>query len=867
VTHATDRTTWQEVTKAEPCPICKHDSWCRVSPDGAKVACRREANGSKRTKTYKDGSQAHIHILQYCGSAAGNGRPRRHRSIEPTAPGHQGVRGVRGRAFGNGKPREAADADTLDRAYRVLLDSLQLSDDHHDSLRKRGLSDDAIDAGQYRTLTDDTRPAALGVLNNLPGDMFDTIPGCLRRGGLVRINAQPGLLVPVRDLAGRIIALKIRPDDLGGGGKYRYVTSRTTKNPDGPSPGSPVHVPAGICGPCDVVRITEGELKADAAYRLSGVSTVSFPGVASWQTVLPILQTLGAKTVRLAFDADAATNKHVAKALLESFHELQVAGYAVELERWPIDAGKGIDDVLAGGRAANIEILTGPAVGDAVEQIAAAAGVHDDAGPLDSDGPNEAIDDPHRLARTYLERHGCRDNERILRNWRDEWQRWDGAAYRVVAGPEVRGEITKLVKAEFDAENQAAIENYIRLKAAGMIEADSDKGPPTCRKVTTAVVTNVAHALASECLLSGSIGQPTWLDVEGPFPAAEVLATATGLVHLPSLIAGQPSLLPPTPALFSGNALPYGFDPAAECPEWLRFLGTLWPDDRPSIDTLGEWFGYCLLPDTRQHKFLMLIGPPRSGKGTIARVLRGTIGEQNLVSPTLASLAGPFGLWPLVGKHVALVADARLSGRTDGIAVVERLLSISGEDPQDVARKNMPTLAGIPLPVRFVVMTNELPNMRDASGALTTRVILLRLVRSFRGREDRTLINRLLRELPGILNWAIRGWQRLHARGEFLQPESGQELLDDLQDLASPIKAFVDELCIVGPEYETPLPKLYDSWRTWCQLHGRDQPGVQETFAKDLRAAFPQISKSRPRIRTGLATDRRETVYRGIGLR
>ena len=124
---------------------------------------------------------------------------------------------------------------------------------------------------------------------------------------------------------------------------------------------------------------------------------------------------------------------------------------------------------------------------------------------------------------------------------------------------------------------------------------------------------------------------------------------------------------------------------------WQAFLQSLWPDDLQSVESLQEWFGYLLLPDTRQHKLLILIGPPRSGKGTIARVLKGVIGERSLASPTLSSLAGPFGLWPLNGKTVALIPEARLGRNADAIAVVERLLSISGEDPQDVHRKNLPT--------------------------------------------------------------------------------------------------------------------------------------------------------------------------------
>ena len=55
----------------------------------------------------------------------------------------------------------------------------------------------------------------------------------------------------------------------------------------------------------------------------------------------------------------------------------------------------------------------------------------------------------------------------------------------------------------------------------------------------------------------------------------------------------------------------------------------------------------------------MMVGPKRSGKGTIARVLRKLIGERNVAGPTLSSLGGPFGLQPLLGKSGAIISDAR----------------------------------------------------------------------------------------------------------------------------------------------------------------------------------------------------------------
>jgi hypothetical protein len=92
--------------------------------------------------------------------------------------------------------------------------------------------------------------------------------------------------------------------------------------------------------------------------------------------------------------------------------------------------------------------------------------------------------------------------------------------------------------------------------------------------------------------------------------------------------------------------------------------------------------GYLLVPDTSQQKILMLIGPPRSGRGTIGRVIRSLVGLDNVTAPTLSGMATNFGLAPLIGKTVAVIHDARLSGRADAQVIVERLLSISGEDAQ-----------------------------------------------------------------------------------------------------------------------------------------------------------------------------------------
>jgi putative DNA primase/helicase len=472
--------------------------------------------------------------------------------------------------------------------------------------------------------------------------------------------------------------------------------------------------------------------------------------------------------------------------------------------------------------------------------------------------PNEAEDDPHRLSRLYSAKFEG-DDGRSMHWWREEWQRWNGAAYRPTPEKEVKAELCQAVKEEFDRLNVEAVERWAVASAQGQ-----KVGPkPTARRVTTRLVGDVHQALAGAALLPSSVEVPCWLgDGPEPFPAAEVIACRNGLVHLPSVLAGRECRVPGTPRFFTVNALDYDFDPSAPTPRnWIDFLSALWPDDPAPAALLQEWFGYTLLPDTSQQKILMAVGPQRSGKGTIARVLTRLVGASNVCAPTLASLGMNFGLSPLLGKTVAVISDARMSGRTDTAVVVERLLSISGEDAQTVDRKHLRHVTAR-LPVRFVILTNELPRLNDPSGALVGRLLVLPMVRSWYGKEDTKLTERLFGELPGILLWAAEGWRRLHDRGRFEQPRCGTSLIEDLEDLTSPVGAFVREVCEVGPGHEIEVQTLFNRWKRWCEEKGRRESGTEQSFGRDLRAAVPALDIRRPR-----REDDRVRVYVGLRLK
>jgi P4 family phage/plasmid primase-like protien len=314
-----------------------------------------------------------------------------------------------------------------------------------------------------------------------------------------------------------------------------------------------------------------------------------------------------------------------------------------------------------------------------------------------------------------------------------------------------------------------------------------------------------------------------------------------------------------TPEYFSLWALSYAFDSTATCPLWDRFLREVL-NEEDKISLLQKWFGLCLTSDTSYQKLLMPVGAKRSGKGTTIRVLTAMLGSNAVASATFESLAGPFGLWPLLGKSVLALPDAHLTGR-ESARVLEILKSITGEDQLPVDRKFLPCLH-VRLGVRIVISVNVFPEFRDTAGALEARTLLLPFEESFAGREDTFLEAKLISEIPGILNWSLRGLHALRQNG-FHTPASAVALRDHYRRLVSPVSAFIDDVCELGPEHSVGVETLFAAWDGWCKSSGRDRDrGTKEAFGEQLRAAVPSIRRTRPRTSEG-----REYVYAGIRLR
>jgi hypothetical protein len=252
------------------------------------------------------------------------------------------------------------------RVYRFLLSRLALSPDDRQALLDRGLSRQGIEGGLYRTLAPGCLDRNLSehLLREF-GDRLYSVPGFVPRDGQVGLaTTATGLLIPVTDVVGQVVALKIRRHQVAEGEpRYCYLSGGEA------SSGAPYHWPLGFTY-SDTVRVTEGEIKAHIATEKTGLYTVSIPGVSNWRRLLPELQRRGVRRVVVAFDwPDVRENRSVFRQWDAFREDLLRTGTEVAIEIWADLSKKGIDDALEAEQ--EIEVIEGEQLAQAVRALQA----------------------------------------------------------------------------------------------------------------------------------------------------------------------------------------------------------------------------------------------------------------------------------------------------------------------------------------------------------------------------------------------------------------------------------------------------------------------------------------------------------------
>ena len=238
-----------------------------------------------------------------------------------------------------------ANIETRTSTYNALIDLLVLNKSHEEDLRKRGLNTTYIKEKKYVSVPQTGHQEIATVLLD-KGLLLDGVPGFYKkRGEWTFSKTGSGIMIPQRDILGRIQGFQMRMDNPRNG---KYINLTSNNFPSGTPSKTFVHFSPNFQNSIEEIILTEGVLKADVISFLSGMSVLSVPGVNSTKFLpeaLYILKNKGLKKINIAFDMDMYDNANVYRAFCKIKNLLRDADIPFCTLDWD-KKYKGLDDFL-----------------------------------------------------------------------------------------------------------------------------------------------------------------------------------------------------------------------------------------------------------------------------------------------------------------------------------------------------------------------------------------------------------------------------------------------------------------------------------------------------------------------------------------
>lgn len=410
----------------------------------------------------------------------------------------------------------------------------------------------------------------------------------------------------------------------------------------------------------------------------------------------------------------------------------------------------------------------------------------------------ELQDDPFRLAHEFIKHHNA-----TFKFWRDKWYEYTGSSYDSIRKSAMESAIAGDVKRQFDSISR-------------------NSGGESLYKTGSRITADVLHAMKSICSLSDSVGLMEFTGVDpGRRPW---LAMQNGILDVDAYLSSKGDvILPHTHDWFSTVCLPYNFDQTATSPALEKFLIRNLEGDPERIAVLQEFAGYLLLPDLTQQKFLALEGRGGDGKSVFCALIEALLGKENCSAVDLEKFDDKFQLAPTLGKLVAIAADCSSEIEKPAEGTIKRF---SSGDNMRFEFKGKDPFSAVPT-ARLIICFNNRPHFSDKTDAIWRRLLLV----PFRTQMAEGSAERILGmntsdwwmksgEMPGVLNWALAGLDRLRRQGSFSQSKISDAAKTLYRMQMNPAIAFILENYEYSEGLFLKTGDVYEAYKAWSKNNG-----------------------------------------------
>lgn len=261
------------------------------------------------------------------------------------------------------------------------------------------------------------------------------------------------------------------------------------------------------------------------------------------------------------------------------------------------------------------------------------------------------------------------------------------------------------------------------------------------------------------------------------------------------------------------------YDANAKASRWLQFLKDITGNNKELIEYLQTAVGYSLTGDVSEQKIFFLYGDGANGKSVFLDVISQLMGDYSATASSESFVVSKrneanYDLAALTGKRFVTSVEFE-KGRN---LAESKVKLITGGDP--ISCRHLYGQFFIYTPqFKTWVALNHMPNIRNNDNGIWRRIVILSFNQSFLGKENKNIKEELLKELPGILIWALDGLKKWQEKG-LKEPKLISDAIEEFRHQSDTVGLWIEERTVNNPNNKVKAIDAYSDYHLWAVVGG-----------------------------------------------
>ena len=287
-----------------------------------------------------------------------------------------------------------------------------------------------------------------------------------------------------------------------------------------------------------------------------------------------------------------------------------------------------------------------------------------------------------------------------------------------------------------------------------------------------------------------------------------------------------------SPEMMTSQSIGCEYVPEAGCPTFEKALSEMMDNRQQLVEFVQRAIGYSLSGEISEHCFFIMYGSGANGKTVLQNTIKTLLGDYAKHSQFAAftqryNNSQTNDLARLHSARIVIASEGSDSKKFDE----EQLKQITGADNVTARFLYHESFTFTPK-FKLWLAVNSLPKVDDVSEGFWRRVRIIPFERLFEGEDrDPNLEEKLKKELPGILNWALRGFQTWKQYG--LNPPSAVvNATKEYQTESDDVAQFLEDQTLRDDNSRIRTNDLYSAFCNWHEREYSGKPMTQNRFSR-----------------------------------